>query len=223
MFDDGYYTIRQVMSPSPQVIALTEETFIEGISQLVARDRDLAQVQSKWGNPPFWTEPPDFSGLVHIILSQQVSLASADAAFARLGGHIEPINPGSFLSLDDDTLKEIGFSRQKAGYVRGFANSILQGEIDLDEIELLVDDIVRVKLLMLKGIGPWTADIYLLMALRRSDIWPNGDLALAKAVQEIMNLESLPNREDLGAIAERWQPWRSVAARILWHYYLSER
>lgn len=211
------------MSRSPQVIALTEETFIKGISQLVDRDRDLAQVQSKWGNPPFWTDTPGFSGLVHVILSQQVSLASADAAFARLGEHIESINPGSLLTLDDETLKEIGFSRQKAGYVRSLSNSILQGEIDLDEIELLDNDIARGKLLKLKGIGPWTADIYLLMALRRSDVWPSGDLALAKAVQEIKKLESLPNREDLDAIGERWKPWRSVAARILWHYYLSER
>jgi DNA-3-methyladenine glycosylase II len=211
------------MSRYPQVIALTEETFIKGISQLVDRDRDLARVKSMWGNPPFWTDIPGFSGLVHVILSQQVSLASADAAFARLGEHIEPIHPRSFLTLDDETLKEIGFSRQKIGYVKGLSNSILQGEIDLDEIELLDDDIARGKLLKLKGIGPWTADIYLLMALRRSDVWPSGDLALAKAVQEIMKLESLPNRKELDAKGERWKPWRSVAARILWHYYLSER
>jgi DNA-3-methyladenine glycosylase II len=211
------------MSSSPQVIALTEETFIKGISQLVDRDRDLARVKSMWGNPPFWTDTPGFSGLVHVILSQQVSLASADAAFVRLGEHVAPINPGSFLTLDDETLKEIGFSRQKAGYVRGLSNSILQREIDLDEIELLDDDIARGKLLKLKGIGPWTADIYLLMALRRSDVWPSGDLALAKAVQELMKLESLPNRKELDVIGERWKPWRSVAARILWHYYLSER
>jgi DNA-3-methyladenine glycosylase II len=205
------------------VIALTEETFIKGISQLVDRDRDLARVKSMWGNPPFWTDTPGFSGLVHVILSQQVSLASADAAFARLGEHIEPIHPRSFLTLDNEILNEIGFSRQKIGYVRGLSNSILQGEIDLDEIEQLDDDIARGKLLKLKGIGPWTADIYLLMALRRSDVWPSGDLALAKAVQELMKLESLPNRKELDVIGERWKPWRSVAARILWHYYLSER
>lgn len=211
------------MSRSPQLIALTEETFAEGISRLVDHDRDLAHVQSKWGNPPFWTETPNFSGLVHIILSQQVSLASADAAFARLGEHIDPVTPKNFLTLDDTALKEIGFSRQKAGYVRSLSNSILQGELDLDDIELLADDIARTKLLKLKGIGPWTADIYLLMALRRPDVWPGGDLALVKAVQHIKKLESLPGREDIDAIAERWKPWRSVAARILWHHYLSER
>jgi DNA-3-methyladenine glycosylase II len=205
------------------MIALTKETFIKGISELVNRDRNLAQVRSMCGNPPFWTDTPGFSGLVHTILSQQVSLASADAAFASLGKHIEYISPGSFLTLDDETLKEIGFSRQKAGYVRGLSNSILQGALDLDEIELLDDDIARGKLLKLKGIGPWTADIYLLMALRRSDVWPSGDLALAKAAQELMKLESLPNSEELDVIGEPWKPWRSVAARILWHYYLSER
>lgn len=206
-----------------KAVPLSREVYLQGISKLVGRDPHLAFVIENWSNPPFWTDTPDFAGLVHIILSQQVSVASADAAFTRLGERIQPIDPEGFLTLDDANLKKIGFSRQKTGYARGLAQSLLQGQIDLDEINQMDDEAVQQKLVELKGIGPWTAEIYLLMALRRPDIWPAGDLALLKAAEELLELEALPSADEFIALGEPWRPWRSVAARILWHYYLRPR
>jgi len=202
---------------------LTEDTFATGIRGLVERDSRLAAAVARWGDPPFWTHEPGFPGLVLEILSQQVSLASADAAYAKLAQHIGAILPEDFLTLDDATLKAIGFSRQKAGYVRGLARAIADGELDLAAIGQMDDAAVRAALLPIKGIGPWTVDCYLLFALRRPDVWPTGDLALVKAMQEVLGLAEVPSYPEADVIAEAWHPWRAVAARILWHAYLSAR
>jgi DNA-3-methyladenine glycosylase II len=159
--------------------------------------------------------------MVHIILEQQVSLASARAAFTRLIETVDPLTPTGFITLDDVTLKEIGFSRQKADYCRQLSRAILNGEINFEDLHNMDDSSARSELMKIKGIGPWTADIYLLMALKRPDIWPSGDLALAAAVQDLKILSSRPAPEKLHEISLPWSPWRAVAARILWHYYLS--
>lgn len=187
------------------------------------RESDLAEAVSRWGNPPFWVHAPGFPGMVIGILSQQVSLESAQATFNKLENAIGSINPEDFLSLDDNTLRKIGFSRQKASYVRGVAHEIMVGEFDLEDIESMGNSQARKRLMKVRGIGPWTADTYLLFALRRSDVWPSGDLALAKAIQELRRLATIPSYEEVDRIADRWRPWRAVAARILWHHYLSER
>ena len=205
------------------MMSLTEPTFAQAIAELAGRDPDLARAVARWGEPPFWTHEPGFPGLVLEILSQQVSLESANAAFAKLGQRIVPIAPEGFLTLDETTLKEIGFSRQKARYVRGLAEAIVCGVLELDEVGQMADDAARGALLAIKGIGPWTADTYLLFALRRPDAWPSGDLALAKAIQELRGTEFVLSYAEADAIAEAWRPWRAVAARILWHAYLSER
>lgn len=197
--------------------------FAQAIADLVDRDPDLARAVARWGEPSFWTHEPGFPGLVLEILSQQVSLESANAAFATLGRRIAPITPEGFLTLDDTMLEEIGFSRQKTGYVRGLAEAIVCGVLDLDEVGQMADDAARDALLAIKGIGPWTADTYLLFALRRPDAWPSGDLALSKAVQELRGLASVPSYAEADSIADGWRPWRAVAARILWHAYLSAR
>jgi DNA-3-methyladenine glycosylase II len=158
--------------------------------------------------------------LIHIILEQQVSLASARAAFNRLCACVSPLTPASFLTLDDNTLRNTGFSRQKAGYSRHLAQAILAGDLDLDAVARQDDAGARAMLLALKGIGPWTADIYLLMALRRPDIWPAGDLALQIAMQRVKRLASRPTLAEMETLAEPWRPWRAVAARLLWHRYL---
>lgn len=203
--------------------ALTEATFNEALYELTVRDSDLADLVSRWGNPPFWTHPPDFSGIAIAIISQQVSLESAQATFTKLEKRIGSVNPLNFLSLDSRTLKDVGFSRQKASYVRGVAIDITRGEFNLKEIESMDDDSARKRLMKVRGIGPWTADTYLLFALRRSDAWPTGDLALVKAIQELRGFENIPDFDEVDIIADRWRPWRGVAARILWHHYLSER
>jgi len=202
---------------------LTQATFTQAIVELTARDQHLSAVVSKWGPPPFWVHEPGFAGLVLAILSQQVSLESAQAAFDKLERVTDPVEPKSFLALDDVQLRQAGFSRQKASYVRGLAHLVLDGELDLDGFASLDDDRVRESLIAMRGVGPWTADTYLLFALRRPDSWPTGDLALAKAIQELNGLAELPSWEEVDRTAESWRPWRSVAARILWHHYLSER
>jgi len=204
---------------SPRLLSL--ETLAKSCAILAARDPDLARIHAKLGTPPLWEREPGFPTLVYIILEQQVSLASAKAAFTKLQAASGIITPESFLRFDDVELKQIGFSRQKAGYCRGLAESILSGEIDLEQISKLEDESARTALVQIKGIGPWTANIYLLMVLLRPDIWPAGDLALAVAYQKLEGLERRPTTEELTEIAVNWSPWRAAAARLLWHYYLS--
>jgi DNA-3-methyladenine glycosylase II len=202
---------------------LTQETHRQGITELSMKDPALAGVVSKWGSPPFWTHAPGFPGIVFAILAQQVSLESARAAFIKLENAIYSVNPEAFLSLGNDTLRAMGFSRQKASYVRGLAHAIMAGEFDLAAVASMDNDDARKRLMELRGIGAWTADTYLLFSLRRTDVWPSGDLALAKAIQELRGLDSMPSPEEADRMADFWKPWRAVAARILWHHYLCER
>lgn len=201
---------------------LTEKLFQRGIQELIRRDLDLKMVIDKWGSPPFWTHDDGFPGIVLDILSQQVSLESAKATFTKLERISGVVDPEKFLLLDDKMLKKIGFSRQKMMYVRGVAHSTLKNELNFDELKSLDDDQVRERLISLKGIGGWTANTYLLFALRRSDIWPSGDLALIKAVYDVKDITTVLSEQDIVNVTRKWKPWRSVAARILWHYYLKE-
>jgi len=201
--------------------SLTEESFSLGLRALSEIDPMLAKIMQDLGPPPMWAREPGFPTLLHIILEQQVSLASAKAAFDRLRVAVSPLTPRGFLKLDDATLKTIGFSRQKTAYGRHLAQSIIQRRIDLKTLGEMSDADARLYLMQIKGIGSWTADIYLLMALRRPDIWPNGDRALAVAVQKAKRMSVCPSQNEIDAISAAWQPWRAVAARILWHYYLS--
>jgi DNA-3-methyladenine glycosylase II len=207
------------MSPK----ALTEAGLRRAARALAARDRDLAGVLEKFGPPPMWGREPGFPTLVLIILEQQVSLASARAAFARLLAAAAPLTPQSFLTLGDEALRAAGFSRQKAGYCRRLAALIDDGELDLEALARLRDEEAREELLQVSGVGPWTADIYLLMALRRPDVWPRDDLALAAAAHEVKSLPARPTYDELDALAQSWRPYRAVAARLLWHHYLKGR
>lgn len=204
------------------IISLTQKTLAHGLHILCNRDPDLAQIRTNFGPPPMWAREPGFPTLIHIILEQQVSLASARAAYERLLAAASPLTPARFLELDDAALKTIGFSRQKTTYGRELARAILDGHLDLAGLESLDDAAVRSELMAIKGIGPWTADIYLLMALRRPDVWPIGDLALANAAQRVKGLVSRPTPDELDGLGAGWRPWRAVAARLLWHYYLSD-
>jgi DNA-3-methyladenine glycosylase II len=170
-----------------------------------------------------WAREEGFHTLIHIILEQQVSLASARAAYGRLLQAVSPLAPASFLELDDASLKRIGFSRQKTAYCRSLAQAIVDNRLNLAALGSMHDNDAKLELMKIKGIGHWTSDIYLLMALRRPDIWPNGDLALAVAVERLKRLTSRPTYEELALMSYHWRPWRAVAARILWHYYLSSR
>jgi len=185
-------------------------------------DPDLGAIVSDLGNPPLWSREPGFPTLIHIILEQQVSLASAKAAYTKLKQAAGELTPQRFIEFTDTELREIGFSRQKAKYGRELSKAVLNGDLDFGKLQNLDDQAARSTLMKIKGIGPWTADIYLLMALLRPDIWPSGDLALSKAVEKIKKLSDKPTPELLNEIAEGWKPYRAVAARILWHCYLNQ-
>ena len=206
------------MTPTP----LTAETLAHGLRVLAKRDRDLARVIDQYGPPPMWARQPGFPTLIHIILEQQVSLASARAAFNRLKASIR-VTPRNLLTLDDAALKSIGFSRQKTVYARHLAQAILDRRFNPAALMHMSDESARAALIELKGIGAWSADIYLLMALRRPDVWPHGDLALAVAAHHVKQLPARPTYDQLTAMSEVWRPWRAVAARVLWHHYLSQR
>jgi DNA-3-methyladenine glycosylase II len=202
-------------------LPLNQAALLEAVAILASRDADLAAIVEAFGPPPLWDREPGFATLLYIILEQQVSLASARAAFRRLGEAIQPITPQAFLGLDDVTLKAIGFSRQKTTYGRILAQAVIDGDLNLAELADLDQDAVRSELTRLKGIGRWTADIYLLEALLHPDIWPTGDLALAVAVRRVKQLPALPDPAELARIGEQYAPLRSVAARLFWHHYLS--
>ena len=170
-----------------------------------------------------WDRPAGFPTLVHIVLEQQVSLASAQAAFDRLRVAADPLTPERFLDLDDARLLAIGFSRQKTRYVRELAQAVRSGALDMEGLPMLADEDAHGALVALTGVGPWTASIYLLMALRRPDVWPATDMALVAAVTRVKGLESRPSADEMEALAAPWRPWRSVAARLFWHDYLSRR
>ena len=200
---------------------LTDRRLALGARALARDDAHLADVIARHGRPPLWGRDPGFATLVQIILEQQVSLASGRAAFGRVLAVAGRMTPKRVARLSEAQLRGAGLTRQKAAYVRGLALSIERGETDLDAIAEYDDEKAHAELIRLKGIGPWSADIYLLMALGRRDVWPRHDLALAAAMREVKRLRSLPTPERQLEIAESWRPWRAVAARILWHHYLS--
>ena len=189
---------------------------------MAKKDSALGQLLARFGPPPIWDRTPGFATLIQIVLEQQVSLASAKAVFQRLQQAVPQLTADEFLKLNDQHLRQIGFSRQKTHYGRNLARAVLSRQIDLVQLSGLSDDEVRVKLQKITGIGRWTADIYLLMALRRPDIWPQGDLALVTALQNVKKLKNKPTAGEFAQLGEDWKPWRAVAARILWHYYLSD-
>ncbi len=199
---------------------LSEAMLAYGVDILCGQDRDLSEIVRTCGPPPLWAREADFATLIRIILEQQVSLASAKAAFQRLLAAVDPLTPELFLQLDDPTLKAMGFSRQKMAYGRNLSREVVEGRLDIAALSAMDDSMVRSELTRIEGIGRWTADIFLLMALRRPDIWPKGDLALAVAIQQLKKLRSRPTIEEIDELGEPWKPWRAVAARLLWHYYL---
>ncbi|MET1053982.1 MAG: DNA-3-methyladenine glycosylase 2 family protein [Pedobacter sp.] len=191
--------------------------------RLAAVDADLANVMAVYGYPPMWTRPNTFESLVHIILEQQVSLASALATLNKLKEKIQQITPANLLMLSDEELRGCYFSRQKTAYVRYLAEAIVSGQIDLAALELSENDVIRKELTSLKGIGNWTVDIYLMFTLQRKDIFPIGDLAAVSALKKVKSLEASVTREAMVSITEQWKPYRTIACMILWHAYLSSR
>lgn len=201
---------------------LNESTLQTASHWLAERDEALALVLERHGYPPLWARKPDFPTLIHIILEQQVSLASANAAFRRLEAALAgSFLPETFLAMGDVELRDIGFSRQKTTYARGVAEALRTGTLDLEGLGHLPDEEVKIQLKKLKGIGDWTADIYLSECLLRPDILPKGDIAMLEAFKVLKGLPARPDHPTFEAGTAHWRPWRSVGTRLLWHYYLS--
>ena len=209
--------------PHDPLRQLTAKTLCVATDELADRDSDLGAIVDQFGPPPLWARRPGFATLLRIILEQQVSLASARTMFERLRLTLGTVTPAAVSSLDVSGLRALGFTRQKASYCHGLAEKICNGRLDLGAIGRMTDDGGVRKLMEVRGLGPWSVDIYFLIALRRPDVWPRGDVALATAVHHVKRLRTRPDDVRLTRIAKRWMPWRSVAARILWHHYLSTR
>lgn len=205
------------------IVKLDEFNLPEAARWLAERDEALAFVLQRYGPPPLWARTPGFSSLIHMILEQQVSLASANAAFQKLKTVIDPVEPAAFLSLSDEILRNIGFSRQKTHYCRTLAQAVASGDFDFERLHTMPDEAVRVDMKRLKGIGDWTADIYLSECLMRPDILPKGDIAMQEAFRVLKKLPARPAHEDFVAATDHWRPWRSVGSRMLWHFYLEVR
>lgn len=200
-----------------------EHNFSELCHGLAQKDEALQGIIAAYGLPPMWTRPNSFATLVLIILEQQVSISAAYAAFIKLKGSIGEPTPEKILAMSDEELRACYFTRQKRGYVRGLATAVLEGSVNLARYESMTDAAVRAELTQLKGIGHWTVDIYLLQALRRTDVFPIGDIALVAALKETKGLDKTTSKEALLQLAEPWRPHRSMATMLLWHHYLRKR
>ncbi len=196
-----------------------DETLRPALEALAARDPDIARHYAHCGLPPERRRPLGFAGLAQIVAAQQVSAASANAIIGRLEAALRPVTPEGFLELDEGALKAIGLSRPKMRYCRALAEDILAGRIDLEGLAGLDDQAAIEHLMQAKGIGVWSAEIYLLFALRRPDVWPADDLAVRIAAQRLKGLAARPGRTEMVALAAPWRPHRSAAARFLWHLY----
>ena len=199
----------------------TKISLAAAAQHLAKRDQDLAAILKAHGPPPLWSRKASFSTLIRIILEQQVSLASAASMYKRLTENIQPFGPDRVIELGAQHLKSLGLTRQKTAYCIHLAESLNSNSLNLRGLAKMNDGDAKAALMQVKGIGSWSADIYLLMVLRRPDIWPANDLALATAVTSVKKLKQRPTAEQLFDLAERWRPFRSVAARMLWQHYLA--
>ena len=206
-----------------RALPMTAADLGRGVAELTRREPLFAAVVARHGSPPLWDRPPGFASLLHIMLEQQVSLASARATFDRLRALADPLTPENLLRLDDPRLRAAGLSRQKTRYARALADAVVSGALALETLGELDDAEVDAALRSVPGIGPWTAAIYRLSALGRADAWPAGDLAVAAGIADLWQLPALPPPAETALRAEAWRPWRSVAARLLWQQYLGTR
>ena len=203
---------------------LTRASLVPAVESLARRDRGLARIVERHGPPPLWARPAGFGTLTRIVLEQQVSLAAAATLHRRVAGTLPGgWTPDAVLAVGTDGLRARGLTRQKASYVSALAARLATGELRLRALARAPDAVVAEELTRVPGIGPWSASIYLLMALRRPDVWPPGDLALHKALAQLRSLRRTPSSGEAVQLAARWAPLRAVAARILWHGYLSDR
>jgi DNA-3-methyladenine glycosylase II len=192
-------------------------------NKLCRIDKDLHSIIDQHGHPPMWTRPATFQSLILFILEQQVSLASAYAAFKKLKERIGYVTPEKILLLSEEELRSCYFSRQKIVYARELAKAVQTKQLRLKKFSNAHEDEIRIELKKIKGIGDWTVDVYLMHSLQRTDLFPLGDIALVNSLKEVKKLHPKTTREDMLAIAESWRPYRTIASMILWHAYIKKR
>lgn len=191
--------------------------------RLAKNDPVLQAVIRDYGYPPCWSRKPNFETLIHIILEQQVSLASAKAALLKLKAKIGTVTPAKVLQLTDAELKACYFSRQKILYARHLATAVLEKKISIAALASMPNENVRALLTSVKGIGNWTVDVYLMMVLHRTDLFPIGDIALVNSVKHLKQLPAHTSKEEILVLAETWKPYRTVAAFLCWHAYICRK
>jgi DNA-3-methyladenine glycosylase II len=197
----------------------TEADLEAATVRLIAADRRLAAAHALAGPLPLRRRPGGFEGLASIVISQQLSTASAAAILGRLSTAIDPFDHAGLLQARTPKLRRVGLSMGKIRALRAIARAIRDGALDHAKlVDMPADDAHRL-LMQVHGIGPWTADIYLLTCLGHADAWPAGDLALQEAARLALALKARPTTKEMGVLAEPWRPWRGVAARLLWTYY----
>ncbi len=198
---------------------LTKATLREGLDALARVDRDMEAALAAHGYPTLRRRPQGLAALMRIIVGQQVSTQAAASIWAKLEAAVDTGDPASVIGASDDDLRGAGLSRQKAAYVRALAEDVASSRVALRRIPRMDDEEAIAELVKIKGIGRWSAEIYLLFALGRRDVWPADDLAVMVAVQRLKRLDARPDRETMDALAEPWRPWRGAAAHFMWHYY----
>lgn len=204
------------------ILRLNQITIRRAAEDLAKRDPALEGVMVKLGPPPLWKRPATFATFVRIVLEQQVSLDSARKTYHRLEKVVQGmVQPETINQLNHADLRSIGFTRQKARYVLTLASDVIAGKFRIGSLPRLNDEAARKRITDRLGLGDWTADVYLMMALLRPDVLPLGDLALIKGCQELYDQDF--NRESLESFAEQWAPYRSVATRMVWQSYLNRR
>ena len=204
-------------------MAITDKFIADALKELSRKDLDLRRVLGAVGNPPNPYREPGFATLIGIITAQQISAAAASAILNRLIATVAPLSPENFLRFDKGILTVLGLSSRKIEYSRLLAQAIVSGDFDPEELIDLTEDQAVERLIQIKGIGRWSAEIYLLFALGRADVWPADDLAVVTAVKHLKGLKERPNRDLMEAIAEPWRPWRGIVALLMWQYYSSEK
>lgn len=195
----------------------------EGLAALTRACPHLARVHALPGDPPLRARPKGFEGLARVIVGQQLSIASANAIWTRLRPAVRPFAPERLLAMPEGALKDVGLSRVKIATLQRLATAAASGVLNIGALGRASDEVIHARLTAIKGIGPWTADIYILFSLARADAWSLGDVALQYAVKDALGLDERPSLVQMTEIAEIWRPWRSVVARLLWSYYSLNR
>ena len=203
------------------ITVFSKENFHDVCDELATKDNDIKSIIVMHGYPPLWSRPNTFETLVHVILEQQVSLASALAALKKLQEKTGCITPQNILAMNDEELRACYVSRQKTVYIRELAKALQNKTLNLAALKKLSNDDIRTKLLQLKGVGNWTIDVYLMFVLKRADVFPAGDLAAVNALKRLKQLPKETSGEEVLKLTTQWKPYRTVASFILWHYYLS--